>query len=65
MAAMNRKNIMYNTYIFGCIPVSNTIQTAIGLSMFSGSGNTEEIVKIMSDVWVCRNSKMAAIHRNR
>ena len=31
--------------------------------MFSRSGNTEKLVGILSDVWVCRKSKMAAINR--
>jgi len=31
--------------------------------MFFGLGNTERLVGILSDVWVCRKSKMAAINR--
>ena len=31
--------------------------------MFSGSGNTERLVARLSDVWLCRKSKMAAINR--
>ena len=31
--------------------------------MFLGSGNTEKLVVILSDVWVCQKSKMAAINR--
>jgi len=40
---------------------SNEIPTAI--PMFLGLGNTERLVGILSDVWVCRKSKMAAINR--
>jgi len=40
---------------------SNEIPTVI--PMFSGSDNTERLVRILSDVWVCRKSKMVAINR--
>jgi len=40
---------------------SNEIPT--GIPMFFGSGNTERLVGILPDVWVCPKSKMAAINR--
>ena len=40
---------------------SNEISTAI--PMFSGSGNTERLMGILSDVRVCRKSKMTTINR--
>ena len=35
----------------------------MAICMFSGSGNTERLVGILSDVWVCRKSKMAVINQ--
>jgi len=40
---------------------SNEIPTAT--PMFPGSGNTDKLLGILSYVWACRKSKMAAIHR--
>ena len=34
-------------------------------AMLAESSNTERLVGILSDVWVCRESKMAAIGRKR
>ena len=31
--------------------------------MFPESDDTERLVEVLSDVWVCRNSKIAAINR--
>ena len=42
---------------------SNEISTA--LTMFSRSSNTERHIGILSDVWVCCESKMAAINRKQ
>jgi len=42
---------------------SNEIQTAS--PMFWGSDNTERLVGILSDVWVCRKSKMRPLTGNR
>ena len=49
------------TYISAFNHDSNEIPTAI--PMFAGSGNTERLVGILSEVRVCRKSKMAAINR--
>jgi len=57
---MNQKYV-YNTYIFAAIPDSNKIPTAI--PMFLGSGNMTRLGRILSDVWVSGESKMAAINR--
>jgi hypothetical protein len=59
MAAMNRK-YMHNTFILACVFDGNEIPT---VPMFSGQGNTERLVKIVSDFWVCWNFRMAAIER--
>ena len=49
-----------STYISAFIHDSNKISTAI--PMYSGSSNTERLVGILSDVRVCRKSRMAAIN---
>jgi len=33
--------------------------------MLLGLGNTERLVGILSDIWICCKSKMAAINRSR
>ena len=49
-----------STYISAFMHDSNKISTAI--PMYSGLGNTERLVGILSDVRVCRKSKTAAIN---
>ena len=49
------------TYISASIQDSKEISTAI--PMFSGSGNTERLVRRQSDVRICKDSIVAAINR--
>ena len=52
-----------NLYLSLRRKVRNEIPSA--MPMFSGSGNTEKLVGILSNVWVCRKSKIAVIYRKQ
>ena len=60
MAAQNRKWIGNDVYL-SFSHDSHEIPTAIPIFLISV--NTEKLVKILSDVCICRKSKMAAINR--
>ena len=60
--AINRK-YTGNNVCLSSLHVSNESPTA--RLMFSGSGNTQRLVGILSDGWVCQKSKMAANNRKQ
>jgi len=59
--AVVKPEIHVSTFVHIISNLLHMIPTAI--PMFFGLGNTERLVGILSDVWVSRKPKMAAINR--
>jgi len=64
MAAV-KSEIHVSTFVHGVSKLLYIIATKFQrlYTCFLGLGYTERLVGILSDVWVCRKSKMAAINR--
>ena len=62
MAAIDRK-YMGNNVISVRISLHDCEEILTAIPKFSGSGNKERLVGILSVIWVCR--KMAAINRKK